>query len=89
MGLTAQKKFDSIKKFQRSSNDTGSPEVQIALISAKINYLTSHLQLHKKDLHSRRGLISWVNNRRKLLAYLKRTNYSSYANLIQELGLRK
>lgn len=89
MALNAQEKFNAIQKFQRTQEDTGSPEVQVALISAKINYLTNHLQTHKKDLHSRRGLIKMVNNRRKLLIYLKRTNYSSYFKLIQELGLRK
>ncbi len=89
MSLNAQEKLSSIQKFQRNPADTGSPEVQIALISAKISHLTSHLQTHKKDVHSRRGLIRMVNNRRKLLIYIKRTGYSSYINLIQELGLRK
>ncbi|MGD0466347.1 MAG: 30S ribosomal protein S15 [Gammaproteobacteria bacterium] len=89
MSLNAQEKLNSIQKFQRTPTDTGSPEVQIALMSAKISHLTGHLQTHKKDLHSRRGLIRMVNNRRKLLIYIKRTNYSSYVNLIQELGLRK
>lgn len=89
MVLNAQQKFNAVEKFQRSPSDTGSPEVQIALMSAKINYLSEHLKTHKKDLHSRRGLIKVVNNRRKLLAYLKRTNYSVYSKLIQDLGLRK
>ncbi len=89
MALNAEEKHNAIKKFQRSPTDTGSPEVQVSLISAKISYLTNHLQTHSKDLHSRRGLIGMVNNRRKLLSYLKLTNYPSYVNLIQELGLRK
>lgn len=89
MVLNAQEKFNVMQKFQRTPTDTGSPEVQVALITSKISYLTKHLQGHKKDLHSRYGLIKMVNNRRKLLIYLKRTNYSSYIKLIQELGLRK
>lgn len=89
MVLNAQEKFNAIQTFQRTPEDTGSPEVQVALITAKIGYLTEHLKIHKKDLHSRYGLIKMVNNRRKLLIYLKRTNYSSYIKLIQELGLRK
>ncbi len=89
MVLNAQEKFNAIQTFQRTPEDTGSPEVQVALITAKIGYLTEHLKVHKKDLHSRYGLIKMVNNRRKLLIYLKRTNYSSYIKLIQELGLRK
>lgn len=89
MVLNAQKKFYAIEKFKRNPADTGSPEVQVALLSAKIAYLSEHLRLHKNDLHSRRGLIKAVNNRRKLLIYLKSTNSTSYFNLIQELGLRK
>lgn len=89
MVLNAKEKFSAVEKFQRSSADTGSPEVQIALFSAKITYLSEHLRVHKNDLHSRRGLIKAVNNRRKLLSYLKRTDYPSYVKLIQELGLRK
>lgn len=89
MVLSAQQKFDAVAKFQRNAKDTGSPEVQIALISAKIGYLSEHLKQHKKDLHSRRGLIKAVNNRRKLLTYFKRINYPAYIKLIQDLGLRK
>ncbi len=89
MVLNAKEKFSAVEKFKRSSVDTGSPEVQVALFSAKIAYLSEHLQVHKNDLHSRRGLIKAVNNRRKLLSYLKRTDYPSYVKLIQELGLRK
>ncbi len=89
MVLNAKEKFNAVEKFQRTPQDTGSPEVQVALFSAKIAYLAEHLRVHKNDLHSRRGLIKAVNNRRKLLSYLKTTNYASYVKLIQELGLRK
>lgn len=89
MTLNAEEKCSAIKKFKRNPADTGSPEVQIALCSAKISYLSEHLKLHKNDLHSRRGLIKAVSRRRKLLGYLKRTDYPSYVKLIQELGLRK
>ena len=89
MVLDAQKKFYAIEKFKRNSADTGSPEVQVALLTAKITYLSEHLRLHKNDLHSRLGLIKAVNNRRKLLIYLKSTNSASYFKLIQDLGLRK
>lgn len=86
---SSTKKSFNIAKFQRVPNDTGSPEVQIALFSAKIDYLSAHLQVHKNDLHSRRGLIKAVSSRRKLLSYLKSTRYPDYVKLIQELGLRK
>jgi small subunit ribosomal protein S15 len=89
MALHVTKKAEVVKKYQRDAKDTGSPEVQIALLSANIEALSAHLQIHKKDLHSRRGLIKMVNTRRKLSTYLKRTNYASYLKLIQELGLRK
>lgn len=89
MVLNAQEKFHAIEKFKRNPTDTGSPEVQVALLSAKIAYLSDHLRLHKNDLHSRRGLIKAVNNRRKLLSYLKSKNSNFYFQLIQELGLRK
>jgi small subunit ribosomal protein S15 len=88
MTSTTKKNID-ITKFQRNPMDTGSSEVQVALFSAKINELSTHLQLHKNDLHSRRGLIKAVSTRRKLLNYLKNKNYLSYIKLIQELGLRK
>lgn len=78
-----------LKKFQRSDLDTGSSEVQIALITARINELTDHFKTHKKDVHSQRGLITIVNRRRKLLDYLKRTDVKKYESLIKELDIRK
>ena len=87
--LTNQDRADVIAKFQRAENDTGSPEVQVALLTARINDLQPHFKAHKADHHSRRGLIRMVNTRRKLLDYLKRTNAASYTALIAELGLRR
>ena len=87
--LTDQDRADIVAKHQRSANDTGSPEVQIALLTARINDLQPHFKAHKADHHSRRGLIRMVNTRRKLLDYLKRTNAASYTALIAELGLRR
>jgi len=78
-----------IQKHGRKKGDTGSPEVQIALLPKRINDLTSHFATHKKDHHSRRGLLMMVSNRRRLLDYLKKTNLSKYEKLIAELGLRK
>jgi small subunit ribosomal protein S15 len=77
-----------MKPFQRSGNDTGSSEVQIALMTARIKYLTEHFKLHKKDIHSRRGLQTLVNRRRKLLKYLKQNDNSRYYDVIKSLGLR-
>jgi small subunit ribosomal protein S15 len=88
MGLNNQAKASIVERFQRAAKDTGSSEVQVALLSARINLLTEHLKANKKDFHSRRGLISMVNQRRKLLSYLKKSNFASYSKLIQELGLR-
>ena len=88
MALLAKEKQEIVGKFQRTDNDTGSPEVQIALLTENINKLQSHFKEHKKDHHSRTGLISMVNLRRKLLAYLKRKNPESYASIIKELKLR-
>jgi small subunit ribosomal protein S15 len=85
---TAQKK-EIITKFKTSDNDTGSPEVQIALLTARIEYLTQHFSAYKKDHHSRRGLIRAVNQRRKLLDYLKRKNVNKYKEILKELNLRK
>lgn len=82
-------KKDVIKKFARAKGDTGSPEVQIAILTNRINYLTKHFEIHKKDHHSRRGLLMLVGNRRRLLNYLKSNSQSSYEKLIAELGLRK
>ena len=80
---------DIIKKHQQDAKDTGSPEVQVALISARVNHLTDHLRSHRKDFHSRRGLIMLTNRRRKLLAYLKSTDMDRYNALISKLNLRK
>ena len=88
MALLAQEKEKIVGKFQRTGNDTGSPEVQIALLTENINKLQSHFKEHKKDHHSRTGLIRMVNLRRKLLAYLKRKNLESYAEVIKQLKLR-
>jgi len=77
-----------MKPFQRSGNDTGSSEVQIALMTARIKYLTEHFKIHKKDIHSRRGLQTLVNRRRKLLKYLKQNYNSRYYDVIKSLGLR-
>jgi small subunit ribosomal protein S15 len=89
MALDTVAKANVVNKFQRCSNDTGSPEVQVALLTASIVALTEHMKEHKKDLHTRRGLIAKVTRRRKLLDYLKRKNQGSYEALIKELGLRK
>lgn len=88
MSLTSQAKAEIMSKFARMPKDTGSTEVQVALLSAEINDLTAHFQTHKKDFHSRRGLLKMVSQRRKLLTYLKRTDANRYAKLIEDLGLR-
>ena len=82
-------KQEIIKQYQRAEGDSGSPEVQVALLTARINGLTEHFKSHSKDFHSRRGLLMMVSRRRKLLDYLKRTNVESYRKLIDSLGLRK
>lgn len=82
-------KPEVMAQYQRAKNDTGSPEVQVALLTARINELTEHFKLHAKDHHSRRGLLKMVSRRRKLLDYLKRTNLQGYRSLIERLGLRK
>ncbi len=82
-------KADIVTQFQRAPGDTGSPEVQVALLTARINELTEHFKAHKKDHHSRRGLLRMVSRRRKLLDYLKDRNADSYRTLIDKLGLRK
>ena len=87
--LTNQDRADVIAKFQRSENDTGSAEVQVALLTARINDLQAHFKAHKADHHSRRGLIRMVNSRRTLLDYLKRKDADRYTALISELGLRR
>ena len=82
-------KQEIIKQYQRAEGDSGSPEVQVALLTARINGLTEHFKTHAKDFHSRRGLLMMVSRRRKLLDYLKRTSIESYRKLIDSLGLRK
>lgn len=89
MALTVEKKSQIINEYQTAKNDTGSPEVQVALISARIEDLTGHFQSHKHDHHSRQGLLKMVNQRRKLLDYLKQVDVSRYRNLVSRLGLRK
>jgi small subunit ribosomal protein S15 len=89
MALNAEQKSEIITQYQRDSSDTGSPEVQVALLSARINQLTQHFGAHQKDHHSRRGLLRMVNQRRKLLDYLKKTDQNRYQSLIGRLGLRR
>jgi len=89
MALSPEEKANIVKDYQREDGDTGSPEVQVALLTANINSLQSHFGDHKKDHHSRRGLIRMVNQRRKLLDYLKSKNATRYAELIKQLGLRR
>ena len=89
MGLAAVKKAVVVQKFARSEADTGSPEVQIALLSERISYLTEHFRAHVKDHHSRRGLLMLVSQRRRLLDYLKKKDVKRYRDLIQTLGIRK
>lgn len=87
--MTTEKKAEIIKEFGRTPNDTGSPEVQVALLTERINTLTEHLKENKKDHHSRRGLLKMVGRRRNLLAYLKDRDLEGYRALIAKLGLRK
>ena len=89
MPLTAETKKELIEKYKLSEQDTGSAEVQVALLSERINSLMVHFNLHKKDHHSRRGLLMMVNKRRKLLDYLKNKDIGQYQQLISKLGLRK
>ena len=89
MALSAEKKAELIKEYQTEAGDTGSPEVQVALLTHNINGLQDHFKEHKQDHHSRRGLIRMVNQRRKLLDYLKRKDANRYAALISRLGLRR
>ncbi|MFN8791492.1 MAG: 30S ribosomal protein S15 [Bdellovibrionales bacterium] len=89
MAVAKETKAAILKKFKRSDLDTGSSEVQVALLTARINELTEHFKTHKKDVHSQRGLITIVNRRRKLLDYLKRTDAKKYETLIKELDIRK
>ena len=89
MALSAEKKEEIVKNYQISEGDTGSPEVQVALLTANIEELQKHFQSHKHDHHSRRGLIRMVNQRRKLLDYLRRKDTTRYSDLIKRLGLRR
>ncbi|WP_323751694.1 30S ribosomal protein S15 [Marinobacter sp.] len=89
MALSASEKAQIVTDFQQAESDTGSPEVQVALLTANINKLQDHFKANKQDHHSRRGLIRMVNQRRKLLDYLKRKNADRYLELIKRLGLRR
>jgi small subunit ribosomal protein S15 len=89
MSITPEKKAELIKKYARHEGDTGSPEVQIAILTERIRNLTEHIKKNKKDLHSRRGLIGMVNKRRKLLKYLRKTDYERYQQIIKELNIRE
>ncbi len=89
MALFGYQKAAVVKKFQRTNMDTGSSEVQIALLTARIKDLTSHFDMHKKDHHSRYGLVALVNRRKKLLSYLRNNEPDKYTKLIADLGLRK
>ena len=89
MAVTAADKAQIVKDYQRAEADTGSPEVQVALLTNRINSLTGHFKINAKDHHTRRGMLRMVSRRRKLLDYLKSTNLASYKTLIERLGLRK
>lgn len=89
MALSAEEKKKIIDEFKLHDKDTGSPEVQVALLTARINYLTEHFKVHKHDFHSRNGLLKLVGQRRKLLNYLRKKNVNRYKELIQRLNLRK
>ncbi len=89
MGLAQERKQELINEYQVHQKDTGSPEVQIALMTERINHLTEHFNVHKKDHHSRRGLFKLVSQRRKLLNYLKNINIERYQKIVNRLGIRK
>ena len=89
MSITVERKQSLMKEYARKEGDTGSPEVQVAVLSERIKNLTDHLQSHEKDFHSRRGLLVMVGQRRRLLDYLKRTDDPRYQELVQRLGLRR
>ena len=89
MSVTAGRKAEVIKSYAKKPGDTGSPEVQVAILSERINNLTEHFKSHVKDNHSRRGLLKMVGQRRQLLDYLRRANEASYKNLIEKLGIRR
>ena len=89
MVLVKEQKSEIILSYQLHGTDTGSPEVQVAILTERINYLTEHFKTHKKDHHSRRGLLKLVGQRRRLLDYLKRMDFNRYKELIERLGIRK
>jgi small subunit ribosomal protein S15 len=89
MALVQDRKQEIVQKYKRHEKDTGSPEVQVAILSERITYLTEHFKTHKKDHHSRRGLLKLVGQRRRLLDYLKTTDQGRYKALIERLGIRK
>ena len=89
MPVTTEDKARILSQYQRTKTDCGSPEVQVAILTERINMLADHFKKHVKDFHSRRGLLTMVSNRRSLLTYLKRSNIDSYRSLIERLGLRK
>lgn len=89
MSLSVDRKAEIVSKFQTSQDDTGSPEVQVALLTARINYLTEHFRTHAKDFHSRRGLLKLVGQRRRLLDYLRNSSVDRYRSLIGALSIRK
>ncbi|MBW1832360.1 MAG: 30S ribosomal protein S15 [Deltaproteobacteria bacterium] len=89
MALTADRKTELIGQFRNHDTDTGSPEVQIAILSERITYLTDHFKTHKKDHHSRRGLLKMVSQRRRLLDYVRSQDVERYRKIISELGIRK
>ncbi len=88
MAMTKDQKDVVIAQFRKHESDSGSPEVQIALLTSRINHLTGHFKVHKKDFHSRRGLLKMVGQRKRLLGYLKKKDLESYRSLIKELGIR-
>ncbi len=89
MSITAERKAELMSEFAKTAGDTGSPEVQVAILTERINNLTGHFKTHHKDRHSRRGLLKMVSRRRSLLDYLKREDAKRYSDVIQRLGLRK
>ncbi|BAP85864.1 30S ribosomal protein S15 [Paucilactobacillus hokkaidonensis JCM 18461] len=89
MAISQERKNEIIKEYARHDGDTGSTEVQVAVLTADINELNEHLRVHKKDFHSQRGLMKKIGHRRNLLAYLRKSNLQSYRELIQKLGLRR
>ena len=89
MAINAEQKIEIVARFRTHEKDTGSPEVQVALLSRRISYLTEHFKTHKKDHHSRRGLLKLVGQRRRLLDYLKKKDLDRYKKLIDSLGIRK